>query len=121
MIDRIFKINTFLAVLVGYTCNPRTEKAEAGESLQVLGQPELHSEFKTSLNYAARACLEREKIPKINKFIYLSEIVNGVYNPFIHIIRMSSIYIYISVLFLFSIKLKDQKRKTSCEVKKMMN
>jgi hypothetical protein len=43
--------------MVAYTCNPRTEEAEAGRS-GVSGHPELHSKFQTSLSYIVRPCLK---------------------------------------------------------------
>lgn len=45
--------------MVAHVCHPSTWEAEVGESLQVQGQPGLHSEFKASLTYIKRPCLTK--------------------------------------------------------------
>lgn len=44
--------------------DPRTQEAEAGESLYIQGQPVLHSECKASLVYITRPCLNAHSSPE---------------------------------------------------------
>jgi hypothetical protein len=46
--------------VVGHTCNPSTQEAEAGGSLQIQGQPDFYSEFWASQTYTVRFCLNKE-------------------------------------------------------------
>ena len=55
---------SFKPGMVVHACNSSTQKAETGGSLGVQGQPELQSEFKTSLNCTARFCLKQQKEKK---------------------------------------------------------
>jgi hypothetical protein len=56
------------------TCNPSTQKAEAGES-QVQGQLELHSEFEARLGYIATSCLKTNKWMKTDRQIEMYLII----------------------------------------------
>lgn len=49
------------SVIMAQGCNPRTQEGEAGEFSQVLGQPKIYSEFKTTLEYTVRFCLIKKK------------------------------------------------------------
>lgn len=46
--------------VMAHACSPGTQEAEGGGS-QVGGQPELCSEFKTSLNYTVRPSQDKTK------------------------------------------------------------
>lgn len=48
-------------------CKPRTWEAEAGELPQIQDEPGQHSEFKQSLDYKVRLCLETKQQPKTIK------------------------------------------------------
>lgn len=65
---------------MAHTCNPTTQEAEAGKS-QVEGQPELHSEFKTSTEdivTPTQICThthvhtQNSLVPYFNSFLFIN-------------------------------------------------